>query len=366
MASPILRLATRTTPRTRTTAWAIAFACMVLVGALALMDGLRAGADSVGGRLVTGPAVYIDGPELLESRIPADRLSPLAIDFDVLRVHPGRLSLNGSVVDVVVASAERHRNGSVLVDYPFGAQDLALDAGLRARIQQETGAPPGATAGLTLFDVTLEDLPVVAPPPVRAEVFPSTWVWVRPQLLLAMDPAEGSPAQAIVTDLAMDPSVAASLGLSRLEVLGAVGFLRGSVDQAAAALSTLAVLIGVVIGLLAYSAMSLEVHQRTAEIRTLRSLGATPRTVAAIYEGQALTLSLLGATLGSALGIALAHGIVTVAPLLGFPNLVLLRLPVEPTLLVYAVALLAGAIGGLVPSRQAARASRRVREVGPS
>ena len=31
-------------------------------------------------------------------------------------------------MDVVVASAERHRNGSVLVDYPFGAQDLALDA----------------------------------------------------------------------------------------------------------------------------------------------------------------------------------------------------------------------------------------------
>src|SRR3990170_2602530 len=66
----------RLTRRTRTTAWAVAFACMVLVGSLALVDGLRAGADSVAGRFETGPAVYIRGTDLLHS-LPALLLGPV-------------------------------------------------------------------------------------------------------------------------------------------------------------------------------------------------------------------------------------------------------------------------------------------------
>ena len=69
MSRPILRLATRLTRRTRTTAWAIAFACMVLVGTLSLADGFAAGVGSVADRIGSGPSVYIRGPELLASEI---------------------------------------------------------------------------------------------------------------------------------------------------------------------------------------------------------------------------------------------------------------------------------------------------------
>src|SRR5438477_87512 len=56
MPRPVLRLATRLTRRTRTTAWAIAFACMVLVGTLSLADGFANGVGSVADRIGSGRA----------------------------------------------------------------------------------------------------------------------------------------------------------------------------------------------------------------------------------------------------------------------------------------------------------------------
>src|SRR5437867_10952057 len=77
MPRPILRLATRFTRRTRATAWAIAFACMVLVGAMSLAAGLANGIGSVANRIGTGPAVYIQGNELLASATDSSALSYL-------------------------------------------------------------------------------------------------------------------------------------------------------------------------------------------------------------------------------------------------------------------------------------------------
>src|SRR6266699_7033660 len=91
MPRPVLRLATRLTRRTRTTAWAIAFACMVLVGTLSLADGLANGVGSVADRIGSGPAAYIRGRELLASEIDANVLSGIPGDFLALRAHSGVL-----------------------------------------------------------------------------------------------------------------------------------------------------------------------------------------------------------------------------------------------------------------------------------
>src|SRR5437016_12691397 len=65
MPRPVLRLATRLTRRTRTTAWAIALACIVLLGPLALADGLANGVRSVAGRTRSGRPVHSRGHDLL-------------------------------------------------------------------------------------------------------------------------------------------------------------------------------------------------------------------------------------------------------------------------------------------------------------
>ena len=364
---PILRLATRFNRRTRWTAWAIAIACMVLVGSLSLVDGLSAGVDSVTGRFQAGPTVYVRGSDLMTSVIDPNVLASLPKDFQALRIHAGTLAMDNVSIPVVVAALEDHRDGNASVPFPGGpANAVAIDVGLEAQIEAASGKPLGGNVTLTLFGSTFPGLPVAAPPASRPNLFPDTWAWVRPELFGAMNPLEGGPIQAILTPAPLDAATASGLGLTPLSTVGAVGFARGSVAEARAALDALALLIAVVIGLLVYSAMGLEVHQRREEIRTLRALGASPSTVASVYEGQALLLAALGATLGSALGIVAAHAIVSFAPLAGVPNLILLSPPLGGIVLAYLVAVGAAGLAGLAPSARALRLVRGIREVGPS
>jgi hypothetical protein len=298
--------------------------------------------------------VYIRGDELLASEIGATALANLSGDFVAMRAHPGLLDSEAFIFPVIVVALESYHSGNGTTAYPLGPRDVSLDTGLAARVEGQTGRAVPATANLTLFGLRLTDLPLVAPPPSRSPLFPDDWVYVRADLMVSMNLSQGGPVQAIIRDAPLDPAVMASLGLSRLETLGAVGFVRGSVAEVQSALRILALVIAVVIGLIVYAAMSLEVHARAGEIAILRSLGASPATVARIYEAQALVLALAGAIVGCALGVVAAHAVVSFAPLLGLPNLVILAPPVAPAGLAFAVALLAAAVGGVVPSRRAA------------
>jgi putative ABC transport system permease protein len=198
------------------------------------------------------------------------------------------------------------------------------------------------------------DLSIVAPPAARSPLFADDWAYVRADLLTAMDPLRGGPVQAIIANASLDGSTIQRLGLSRLDTLGAVGFVRAGTAEAQASFRLLAFVIGVVIALLVYAAMSLEVHQRAREIALLRSLGASPPIVAGVYEAQAILLALVGAIVGSALGIVIANAVVSFAPLFGLPNLVVLSVPTGGVGVALLVSILAAVVAGLVPSRRAA------------
>ncbi len=366
MMRPVLRLATRFTRRARATAWAIAFACMVLVGALSLADGLSGGIGTVADRIGSGPAVYIRGNELLASSIEPDALPAIPGHFLAMRAHPAILEINGIALSLIVVAIEDHDNGTFSTAYPTGRDDVGLDTGLAARIAQLSGSTPATTGNLTVFGRPLTGLPMVGPPPSRPALFADDWAYVRADFLVAVDPNQGGPVQAIVSDRPLDAGLVASLGLTRLETLGAIGFMRGSVAEIESSLEILAVVIAIVIGLLIYAAMSLEVHQRASEIATLRSLGASPATVAGVYEAQAILLAAAGAILGSALGIVVAHAVVSFAPYLGLPNLVILAPPSGAVALVFLLAVVAAALAGIVPSRRAAVLVTRSTEALPS
>ncbi|HII39874.1 MAG TPA: ABC transporter permease [Thermoplasmata archaeon] len=359
---PILRLASRLTPRTRTTAWAIALASMVLVGSLSLVDGLRAGSESVLSRIRVEPAVYIAGTDLLASRIDPAALAPLGLDVDVFRIHAADLEVNGLSLPVIVASLTHLEGVNATTPYPLGTQDLSLDSGLRDTILTETGAPLASTGTLSVLGTRLAGLPIVDPPPGKDAFLPDDWAYARPELFATANASEGPFVQAIVAAHGLDSSMVAALGLTPFDLVGAVGFTQGSVDEVGSALIALSVVIAAVISVLVYFAMSLEVVQRSREIRTLRSLGASPRLVASLYEGQALLLALVGATVGSALGIVLAHGFVSFASLVGLPNLLVLAPPTGGVALAFGVAVLASALGALVPARRAGLLVRGVPE----
>jgi len=354
MPRPVLHLATRFTRRTRTTAWAIAFACMVLVGTLSLADGFANGIGSVADRIGSGPSIYIRGRELLASEIDPGLLSEIPGDFLALRAHPGDLEINNESLPIIVVAVVNYRTGNATNSFPVGARDLSLDAGLRERILEMSERPVENSGNLSLFGIRLTNLPIVPPPPTRSPLFPDTWAYVRADLLVGMDLVHGGSVQAILTNASLDASTVSRFALTRIDAVGAVGFVRGGVAQIQGTLRLLALVIGLVIALLVYAAMSLEVHARAREIATLRSLGATPGRVAAVYEAQAVLISLVGAILGTALGIVVAHAVVSFAPLFGFPNLVILAPPLEAIELTLSVALVAAVFAGLVPSRRAA------------
>src|SRR5437899_3545103 len=355
MPRPILRLATRFTRRTRATAWAIAFACMVLVGAMSLADGLANGVGSVANRIGSGPAVYIQGNELLASAIDSAALSNVPGDFVAMRAHAAGLEINRLTLSVFVVALESYHDGTGTIAFPAGPRNVSLDVGLRAQIEAESGMPVAASGNVSLFGLHLTDLPIVAPPPTtRSDLFTDTWAYVRADLLIAMNATQGGPVQAILATAPLDPAVVASLRLTRLETLGAIGFVRGSIAEVQSSLRLLALIIAAVIGLPVYAAISLEVHARAREIATLRSLGASPATVAGVYEAQALVLSLAGAILGSALGIVAAHAVVSFAPLAGVPNLVILSPPGVAVIFALLISSAAAGLAGLVPSGRAA------------
>ncbi len=362
MGRPVLRLATRISRRTRWTAWAIAVACMVLVGSLSLVDGLGAGVDSVTARLSTGPTVYLHGTDLLASAVDENALAGVPTDYTVLRTHVGTLALNGISLSTVVASLTSYHDGNATDPFPSGPQGIAIDTGLAAEIEAASGNPPGAIANVTLFGLAPQVLAVAPAPTSRPTMLPDTWAWIQSALFVAMSPSEGGPAQAVLTPAPLDPALASRLGLSPLQTVGAVGFTQASVAEAHSVLLALAVFLALIIALLVSSAMGLEVAQRREEIATLRSLGASPRTVAAVYEGRAASLTVVGATLGSALGVVAAHAIVSFAPLAGFPNLIFLQAPLVPVALAFALALGAACVAGLEPALRAMRLVRGVQE----
>ncbi len=366
MTRPVLRLATRMSRRTRWTAGAIALACMVLVGSLSLVAGLGAGVGVVTSRFSSSTTVYLHGTDLLASAIDENAVAAALTDFQILRVHTGTLSVNGLNLPIIVASLTDYQGGNPSVPFPAGSRDIAIDSGLCEQVESQSGGALAANASLSLFGVPQETLSVAAAPTSRPGFLPNAWAWVRPELLIGMSPSEGGPAQAVITPSALDTGVAARLGLTPLQTVGAIGFTQASIVEAQSILLVLGIVLAVVIALLAYASVGLEVHLRQEEIHTLRSLGAPPATVAAVYEAKAIVLALVGATLGSALGVVLAHAIVSFAPLFGFPNLILLPVPVVPAAVAYAVALGAAAIGGIVPARHAVRSVRGFLEAGPS
>jgi hypothetical protein len=297
--------------------------------------------------------VYLHGEDLLLSVIDENVLTAIPTNYTVLRVHIGTLAVNNLTLRVVVASLTAYDGGSASVPFPAGPQDLAIDTGLRQEVEDASGRTLDASANVTLFDGTPQSLSVAAAPTSRPAFLPDTWAWVRAEFMVGLSPSEGGPAQAVLTPAPLDAGLAARLGLTPLQTVGAIGFTQASIAEARSVLLELGAVIAVIIGLLAYQSIGLEVHLRQEEIRILRSLGAPPSTVAVVYEGKAIGLALLGATLGSALGIVAAHGLVSFAPLLGFPNLIVLPLPLEPVGLAYALAIGAAAFGGAVPARRA-------------
>jgi putative ABC transport system permease protein len=112
-----------------------------------------------------------------------------------------------------------------------------------------------------------------------------------------------------------------------------------------AAVASISLLVG---GIAIMNIMLVSVTERTREIGVRAAVGATPRDILSQFLTEAVSLSMIGALLGAAVGVA-----ATIVA----EDIFLMRtsLSVEPLLLASAFAALVGIAFGLYPAWKAAR-----------
>jgi putative ABC transport system permease protein len=115
-----------------------------------------------------------------------------------------------------------------------------------------------------------------------------------------------------------------------------------------AGLAAIAAISLVVAGVLIMNVMLVAVSQRTDEIGLLKAIGARNRQIIALFLTEAACLSLLGAVLGLAIGIAGVWLMRIAFPVLDFAS------PPWAALSAVGVAIASGLVFGILPARRAA------------
>ncbi|MDP3617984.1 MAG: ABC transporter permease [Rhodoferax sp.] len=116
--------------------------------------------------------------------------------------------------------------------------------------------------------------------------------------------------------------------------------------MAVGALGSISLLVG---GVGIVTIMTIAVSERTGEIGLLVALGATRRTILALFLGEAVALSALGGLIGLVLGIGLAQLIHVAVPALP------VHTPLTFVVLAETIAVVIGLLAGVLPARRAAR-----------
>jgi putative ABC transport system permease protein len=128
--------------------------------------------------------------------------------------------------------------------------------------------------------------------------------------------------------------------------------VAGQVDQLlglATALLGMALLIAI-LGIM--NTLALSIHERTHEIGLLRAVGMTRRQVRGMVRWEAVTVSLLGASVGLLLGVVLGWALVRALAEQGLTSFVL---PVGQLAGALVLAALAGVLAAVLPARGAAK-----------
>lgn len=135
----------------------------------------------------------------------------------------------------------------------------------------------------------------------------------------------------------------------------------GLEEQATAQLKALNVVLyffsGVALfvgGFLILNSFNMTVLQRIREIGTLRTLGATPRTIVGSVLAEALVVGAAGTALGLALGLGLAQGLVSMMKAMGMP-IGGVSVGAGAAVTAVVLGLLVTVVGALRPARRAGR-----------
>lgn len=316
----------------------IALCSAYLTGTLALVAGLRAGAQVVASGLPNPPLLVYGGPDLEGSTIDPADIKGLEGPLARFRIAPASLTFGGSYVyETYAVAVQDPKDVTLLAQWSLTSGD---EGALGPDLWEDVGA-----AGIDPSHPVVDGIPITATPYGEQTLFPNDWVIVSGDL---MERLHGPAAPSfLVLPAGTDADTLAAKGYTVVPAAGSLGFLRGAVEEAARALLGLVIATSAATLLLVSSLLALEVRYRAADLRLVASFGASRGLVAGLVLGQALYVALFGTFLGMALGIMAAHGLASFAPYFGLTNILRPRVGPEVILLGLVLVPSSGLMGGL-------------------
>lgn len=106
----------------------------------------------------------------------------------------------------------------------------------------------------------------------------------------------------------------------RVPLLSALQFFLEGTNEVLRAFAAVAAGAAVLIGVTIFSVSRMSVRDRLSTIKIIRSTGARPRTVLGLFTLRAVLLTLVGTSLGYAVGVIVINATVNLAVALGFPT----------------------------------------------
>jgi ABC-type antimicrobial peptide transport system permease subunit len=354
----LVLMATRNSSKVMATAFGIALCVMFLSGTFALLDGLRSSTNRVAGGFNEGPILVYACLPLEESRIDYAVLQNLTGPYSAVRISVVNVSYSGVVLQRTRAAYVS--NASLLETSLAGLQNGQVwvgEAFLKSTHNHNLTVLPGASVEIASSSATL----TLTYDRMRPSILlPDEWALVSAESMLQLDSTLGDDANfLLVGEDSPDLPRLQDEGFVTTRTVAAVDFFRQGVNSLEPALWGLAAAVGGIIVVLTFTLMAIEVRNRSAELRTLRQIGASPGFVIRLIVLQSLFVSSLGAVLGLALGSILTNAVVSFLPLVGMSTFVLPAPSLEGMYIPALVALIAGLLGAISPARNASRILRK-------
>jgi len=350
----LIRLATRTSKKTLATALGIALCVMVLSGSISLLDGLQSSTARVADRLDEGPMLVYSTVPLEDSRIDQALLDDLGDSYSALRTVKVSISYGGiPLQDTIVVSVS---NATFLEASLAGLGDGEIWVGgalLASAQEKNVTLPQGSFLNVTSIHTSLALKYERVHP---STLLPDEWALATEETLKLLDPSlEEDASFLLVNEDSADLPKLRDAGLRVLPTAASVDFFRQGVNSLQPVLWGLAIAVGSIIVVLTFTLSALEVRYRSAEMRTLRQIGASLRFLLGLVLLQSLYVAAIGTILGLSLGSIVTNAVVSIAPLGGMATFVLPAPSIAGLAIPAVVALIAGAIGGFVPAWSAAK-----------
>lgn len=332
----------------------IALCVMYLVGTMSMVAGLHAGTKNTADLFDKGFLIVYDGYTLSESQIESEIIEEL----------PGKYA----ACIIIIANVLGVETRILAIDDPhniLGGGNITLMDEVLPGSSFEI--EKNATRLNITTDYTFLSMNITQKyKPYTSAIFPDTWILASETTIRILNPELEDKYSFVVVpgDNEQAKSYLENKGFNVMQSVSIVEFFELGFYQVEGSLWGVVISSAIIIVILVYNVMRIETEYRVPDIKIIKYLGASPKTVMYVFLSQALFISGVGAVLGLALGIIAANAIVSLSQLLGFTSVLVPQITSYIIGLPMAMAGFAGLVGGFFPAYKASKTTIRTsREV---